>query len=995
MNESSSLTYAGLLRQKGFVPYLLAEFFSAFSDNLLKFVLLFIATATFGQQSAHYIALISATFILPYLLFLGYAGYLSDRFSKRSIFVYVKLTEIGLTVFCFITMLIGNFNLMLLALFLMMIRSCIFFPAKVGLLPELLDKKHMSMANSLLWMSVFVAAILGAILGGILYQLFSDKIYMTGIILVSVSVIGFYVSRLIPKVEFTPTNVPFPINPWRDIVESSKTIVRRRSVLIAILGIGWFWFMAALVQNILPLYGKEVLQVDETFTSLLQGFVGIGIAIGCTLAGAISREKIEPGLIPFGALGVATGTFLASIMSSSYIFSCIAFFVIGLSGGTFIIPIYAFLHHRAKGNERGRIFATANYVDTLGMLMAAGIYWILGALLNFTGDIILLLFGFSTVFVTVYALKKLPIFFLRTFNFFLMRVFYTIDVKGLENIPDKGGALLVPNHVSYIDGLILWYACRKRNISFMIYHKIFELKSLKWLFSVLRYIPVYGGKRVKESIEIAQNRLIRGDVICIFPEGEITRTGNFLPFRRGMERVVESIKEKNIPVIPIYMDKIWGSIFSYDKEKFFFKWPRRNQRRLSITIGEPVTLQSTALSVREKVITLGAEAIANRKKNDDILPIHLIKQAKRNWFSFCITNPQSAPLTFGHFISKSIKLAQILKIQIPSNVNRIGIQYPPSVEGDLVHSALSLLGKTVVTLSEFSDKTIQHIISHAPVREFDGTVIYFTPESFKLNLLEHLKYSILSYTLSAKTLVRKYMGNTSVADDTAIELAEVSFSHYNIIMSSDSLAQLLFLKSEDRILSAHPYYAPLGIIGQCWFPLLNGVGVVCTNSTTNQAIEPLHSLIKTHKVSVLMMTEQFYKDSLNLEQYPNIRISLLAGTQHSDEICITMKEKFNTDVFEGLVAPETTLFMCINHQNYIKGSVKQVAQKQGSFGQCIPGIVAKICSPEGIQLPPNEEGVLHIRGASLAKSLPLKNDWYNTRKKAFLDEDGFVHLVEN
>lgn len=994
MSISPHLTYANLLRQKGFLPYLLAEFFSAFSDNLLKFVLLFTATAIFEKQSAHYIALISATFILPYLLFLGYAGYLSDRFSKRAIFIYVKAAEIGLTIFALITMLIGDFNLMLLSLFFMMIRSCIFFPAKVGLLPELLEKKHISMANSLLWMSVFVAAILGAILGGVLYQLFADKIYMTGVILIAISVVGFYVSRLIPKVNFTPTDSPFPINPWRDIIQSTKTIVRRKSVLVAILGIGWFWFMAALVQNILPLYGKQVLKVDETFTSLLQGFVGIGIAIGCTLAGAISRENNEPGLIPFGAIGVATGTFLASSMSASYTFSCIAFFIIGVSGGVFVIPIYTFLHHRAKGNERGRIFATANYVDTLGMMVAAGMYWVLGALFDFTGDIILLFFGFSTVFVTIYALKKLPVFFLRAFNLFLMKIFYTIDVKGLENIPDKGGALLVPNHVSYIDGLILWYACRKRNISFMIYHKIFELKSLNWLFSVLRYIPVYGGKRVKESIEIAQNRLIRGDVICIFPEGEITRTGNFLPFRRGMERVVESIKERDIPVIPVYMDKIWGSIFSYNKEKFFFKWPQRNQRRLSITIGEPLSLESTALSVRERVITLGAEAISNRKKNDDILPIHLIKQAKRNWFSFCITNPQSPSLTFGEFISKSIKLTQILKVQIPYGSNRIGVNYPPSVEGALIHSALALLGKSVVCLSDISNSNLTHIISNKPLKTLNSNVICLNSESFKLNLIEHIKYTILSYTLSAKTLVRKYMGNQTIADDTAVEFSDVSLSHYNIIMNSDSLSQLLFLKDEDRTLSAYPYFSHLGLIGQSWFPLINGVGVVCTNSTKEQPVSKIHSLIKTHKVSIIMMTEQFYKDSLKLEQYPNTRVSLLAGTKHSDEIYIEMKEKFDTDVFEGLIAPETTLFMCVNHQNYVKGNLKQVAQKQGSFGQCIPGMVAKICNKEGVQLPPNEEGTLHIKGASLAKSLTLIDDWFNTNKIAFIDEDGFIHLAE-
>jgi acyl-[acyl-carrier-protein]-phospholipid O-acyltransferase / long-chain-fatty-acid--[acyl-carrier-protein] ligase len=276
------VSYGALLRKKGFVPYLISEFLSAFSDNIFKFFLMFMITGTFSDVETirEYNSLIGIIFVLPYLLFLGYSGYLSDRFSKRNIFMYVKLAEVFITTLILFAFLWGNLEFLLVCLFLMMTRSCIFFPAKVGLLPELLNKRYLTLANSLLWMSVFIAAIVGALLGGIFYQLYADKKWFVGVILIGVALVGYLNSLRIPKLEYVPLDKPFPINPWRDIWDSAKTIYRRKAIAVAILGIGWFWFLGALVQTILPLYGKEILHVGETQTALLQGFVGLGIAAG-------------------------------------------------------------------------------------------------------------------------------------------------------------------------------------------------------------------------------------------------------------------------------------------------------------------------------------------------------------------------------------------------------------------------------------------------------------------------------------------------------------------------------------------------------------------------------------------------------------------------------------------------------------------------------------------------------------------------------------------
>lgn len=1019
MNQTlapQAVSYGTLLRKRGFVPYLIAEFLSALSDNTYKFFLMFMIKGLFDHETtAVYIAVIGAIFSAPYLLFLGYAGYLSDRFSKRNIFMYVKLSEIVITSLILVAMLIGNIEFMLVCLFLMMTRSCIFFPAKVGLLPELLEKEYLSVANSLLWMSVFIAAIIGAVLGGLFVEWFDSQFWMVGLILIGVAILGYLNSLRVPNTQAVSLDKPFPINPWRDIWESAKTIRRRKSIAVAILGIGWFWFLGALVQMILPLYGETILHVNDFYSSLLQGIIGLGIAAGCVVAGWFSKDTYEPGLIPFGSIGIAIGTLWAAFSGDSYVQTVIGLSITGFSAGLFIIPIYTFLHQRAKGNERGRIFATANYVDTLGMLFASFAYFVFGStIFRLPEDKILALFGMVTVVITVYALRTLPIFFFRVINFLITRISYRIKVYGLENIPDKGGVILVPNHVSYIDGLLIWSACRKRNISFMIYHKMYNLKIFNWLFKILQYIPVYEGKRVKDSLDVAKAHLQKGGTICIFPEGELTRTGSMLPFRRGVEKLIEGVASKNVPIIPVYIDQVWGSIFSYERGKFFFKIPHEIPSKLSITFGKPLPASTSSQEIRKAVTELGYDSVQQRKSKEDILPLEILKLAKKRWFSPMLTMPQMKPIHYGKLIVTALKFIEFLGHRLNRNSKIIGVVAQPSFFSVVANLTLTFMNKTVVNLSsnisngELADVckslNIEEVLVYGETRTLDKVTIHnIKGEDLKVNTFKSALISMGVLLSSSRFLVRTLLSNKAGPDDVAVILTEgkgkpTHITHYNILSNTEAFAQLLFMRHNDWVLSEASYQSAVGCIGQLWYPLLNAVGIACTNVEDDRlTVATINALMKQYKVTLLISSSEFYRKILSSGHsltFPEVRFAVAIGAAKDESIYANFEEKIHVELFEGFGISELPLVISLNHHNYISDNVKQLGTKKGSFGKPLPGIQTQIINPETrAVLNVGEEGILMVKGPNLPINSETQEGWINTKRRAFIDEEGFLHLI--
>ena len=392
-----------------------SQFLGAFNDNVYKIVLSLLtanqALATGEGSSA--IALIGAIFILPFVLFSGYAGYVADVFSKRTVLITAKCLEIvsmGLGIFAFLA---GQLPLMLGVLFLMALQSTFFSPAKYGILPELLPDRDLSRANGLMEMGTFLAIILGTSIGSFLFATWNDQLERVGLVLLGLALVGSLASLTIPPVPASGSHKSFPLNPWAEIALGLKRLTHEKVLWLAALGTAYFWFLGALLQMDLILLGKEVMQLNDTQVGLLATFLAIGIGTGSLAAGRLSGDTVELGLVPLGSIGMGIFSLLLSGSASSYAQTAAMLVGLGFSGGLFIIPLQAFLQQRSGAQERGRVLATTNFLTTVGILIASGALWLLRDFLGIQADTIIALSGVCTFGATAYLLYSLPDFRIR------------------------------------------------------------------------------------------------------------------------------------------------------------------------------------------------------------------------------------------------------------------------------------------------------------------------------------------------------------------------------------------------------------------------------------------------------------------------------------------------------------------------------------------------------------------------------------------------------
>jgi acyl-[acyl-carrier-protein]-phospholipid O-acyltransferase/long-chain-fatty-acid--[acyl-carrier-protein] ligase len=602
--------------------FLTAQFLGAFNDNVYKIVLSLLAVRMAGS-AAHsniYLPLIGAVFILPFFFCSGYAGHLADVLSKRRLLVATKCFEIIVMGLGLAAFLIGRIELMLGVLFLMALQSTFFSPAKYGILPEILPPGDLSRANGWLEMSTFVAIILGTAIGSVLFSVWQDRLAYMGLMLVAVAVAGALASLRIPHTAPSGAHKIFRLNPWGEITIGIKRLHHERPLWLCVLGIAYFWFLGALLQMDLIVLGKHVLGVDDLHVGLLQTFLALGIGIGSVAAGRLSGDKVELGLVPLGALGMGMFALLLAACSPAYPYVAAALMLLGFSAGLFIVPLNAFVQHKSGAAEKGRILATSNFLSTAGILLASGAFWLCSNILQLAADHIVLLFGCLTLLNTVYVLRLLPDFLVRFVIWMLTHTLYRIRIVGQQHVPLRGPALLVANHVSFVDGFLIG-ACIQRFVRFIVHRGYYEHRVLHGFFRLARAIPIAGGHApaVQASLEQARQALIEGHVVCIFAEGAISRTGNLLPFKRGFERIVDGLE---VPIIPVHLDRVWGSIFSfkYVKQSRWRRWwPRRLPYPVTVSFGQPLPATATAVQVRQQVMALGSAAIDYRHSRRDLL----------------------------------------------------------------------------------------------------------------------------------------------------------------------------------------------------------------------------------------------------------------------------------------------------------------------------------------------------------------------------------------
>ncbi|MBT8127971.1 MAG: MFS transporter [Gammaproteobacteria bacterium] len=595
-----------LLRERRFLPFFVTQFLGAFNDNVFKNALIILIAfqgAQFSDIDTNTLTNLSAgLFILPFFLLSATAGQLIDKTDKSLSMQRIKMLEIGIMLCAAWAFHAGELYLLIALLFLMGAQSTLFGPAKYSYIPQHLADNELVAGNALVQMGTFVAILIGTMAGGLLIA-HQDGRVLVSVVLVVIAVFGFIASLVIPK---TPAPCPdLKIN-WNLFSETWRNIAflhSNRTVFLSVLGISWFWFLGATYLVQLPNYTKLTLGANEQVVTLLLTLFTLGIGSGSLLCNWLSGQKVEIGLVPFGSIGLTLFGidlfFARPTLEHSELIGLAAFWqqagsfriifdvvLIGLFGGFYIVPLFALVQQRSDKEHLSRVIAGNNILNALLMVLSATLAIVLlGAGVSIAQ--LFLIVAILNAAVAVYIFTLVPEFLMRFLVWILIHSIYHVRKQGLENIPDQGPAVLVCNHVSYVDAMIIG-GCIRRPVRFVMYYKIYQLPLLHFVSRTARAIPIAGGFENKALMEQAfdqvEQALQEGDVVCIFPEGRLTSDGQMNQFKSGIERIV---KRMPVPVIPMCLYGLWGSAFS--RHRGFILWRIINGFRstIDLTISKP------------------------------------------------------------------------------------------------------------------------------------------------------------------------------------------------------------------------------------------------------------------------------------------------------------------------------------------------------------------------------------------------------------------------
>lgn len=606
-----------LLTQKRFLPYFCTQSLGVFNDNLYRSAFAILVTYFLAKENQGIILNIAlVAFILPYFLFGYLAGQLADKYEKSGLIRKIKIAEIIIMLLGSVALYFQSVNAMLFILFALGTQSAFFGPIKYSILPQNLAKDEIMEGNAYVESSTFISILIGGVTGGFLA---SNHNFHPALIasLIVVSTLGWYISRSIPLTTPAAPNLVISFNIWTSTLKIVRAAQTNKPVFLSIIAISWFWFFGSVVLTLFPAFAKDVLGGDASVAISLQATFSIGIALGSIVCSWLSKGNVEIGLMPFGAIGMSVFTWLLTTsttplsgelrslsevlqLSSTWL---VMFYMtmISFSFGMFIVPLYAFLQTRSNPDHRSRTIAVNNIFNSIFMVVAGGLS---GALLYFEFSVLQIfkVVAVMNIFVVIYILTVVPEFFLRLVSWILVHSIYRIKKQGLQNIPKEGPALLVCNHVSFLDPPIL-LAVTPRPARFVMWYGFYELPVVKMVFKGLNSIPI--GNRsnkpelVSQAFDTIAQALENGELVVIFPEGSITRDGEMNKFQPGIDDI---IKRTPVPVVPLAIRGMWGTWLSRHKGRAMKGLPRSFMKKLTVVAGDQVPPEEASrLGIQEQV----------------------------------------------------------------------------------------------------------------------------------------------------------------------------------------------------------------------------------------------------------------------------------------------------------------------------------------------------------------------------------------------------------
>ncbi len=1014
------ITYSALLKRKDFSLFLCTQFLGAFNDNLYRMVvsLLIVQEAMNGGP----LSIAAMVFIVPGIFFSGYAGFLADRFSKRTVMIIVRFISLATVILAVFALHLHNTWFMLAILFAMATETVFFSPAKYGILPEVLATTEISYANGLLQTTTYIAILLGGVVGGLLVGIWSDAVYKIGLVLMGVASLGALCSFGIPRVKEASNRI-LSLNPWAEITLGMKQFFKQPLLFWVVMAIAYFWALGLTLQINLVSFGHITLNWNPFAIALMQAMLGVGIGVGSLFAGKMSGSQIEPGLIPLGALLMALCLIFMAQPALSTPTIYILLFALGMSAGFYIVPLNALLQELPASDAKGRMISTGNFISTIAMLLASILTWFFYTYMQLKPQDLILMLGVFTLILFILTVKVFPDFFLRFIIWSITHTLYRVRIIGLENLPKTGAALLVCNHVSYVDGLILSGSV-PRFIRYLILKDIYDNKLFNWIFKLGHAIPIKEGEydTVMAAFANARESLREGHIVCIFAEGTITRTGQLLPFRKGFERIMEGVTD--VPIIPVHIDALWNSIFAYRGGRAIWKLPTQMPIKVTISLGEAMPSNSKATEVRQAVQELAATVKFCTKDQRDTLSRRLLHQTKTRYFRFCMADPRIPRLTYGQFIGRALLLARFFRTHYPEDTY-IGVLLPESVQCALVNVAITLAGKAVINFpytSTVCDR--QYFIDHSQVKVILSTreflqhvgetapkeIVYYEDLHFIAKDLQRKLASWAAFWLPVDTVLNMYGGVTQTDNIASICFSRGNktstqgalLSHNNIIANVQSYSHVLHTKHKDRVMGVLPFDGAYGYSLTLWLPLVTGMAVAF-HPDPEADYEKVGRMMSQYKTSIIFdRADHFvkYLDEIRPSRFSYIRAAIVAGDPLPDVLARAFEEKFALELLDSYGCVEMGPGIAMNVPDVRNPGRLQRGMEAGSVGRPLPGFAIKIVDRNTFKpLDNGQEGLLLVRGLGMmqgylgeprATNAVFHAGWYVTGDLFVLNNEGFL-----
>lgn len=1015
MSDRSSRSFRALMT---------AQFFAAFNDNVFQAVAALLIVRWRGESaSRELVALSGLVFALPFLLFSLAAGRLADRWSKARVVVWTKTADLGVVLLLLIGLFQSSVGFLFAGLFLLALQSTFFAPAKYGLLPELKGESQLSQANAQLNAATFVAILGGNVAGAFL----TDRLWVVALLTGVGAVISVVAAFQIEKVPAANPEQVVRWNPLPDIGANWRLVRSDRTLFLSLLALSWFWFLGGVLHLNAFTYVKQVMGLSDAVSGLFLTAVVLGISVGSLIAGKMSKEKVELGLVPLGAVGVSLFTLDLYFAHASLVRTLIDAALLGGAAGFFVIPLTTLIQLRSPEKERGRILSTVNFFSFIAILCGSVFLWGASKLFRLDPAQVFFLLGALSCAAAVVVSCFIPQAPVRLFLYLLTNLVYRITVVGRENLPTKGPALLLPNHVSYADPFLIGGAT-SRWIRFMMFRGMYEVPWIRPFVRLMDVIPVSAKDRPKQivaALQEARRRLENGHLTCLFAEGAVTRLAQTLGFRKGFERVVEGL---NVPIIPVHLDRVWGSIFSFERGSFIWKMPRQVPYPVTLTFGAPLPATAKADEVRQAVLDLGAQAFERRLAG--LKPLHqfFFRIARRQWTSPAMSDTSGLRFSYGRLATGALLMSRVLAKRLPPG-KHVGVLLPSGCAGALANLALLFAGRVPINLNySLGRNVVDQICREAGVTTLltarkmlealkwgdDERAVFLEdlPRPSKVKAVA----AFLGFRLLPARVVEKLFAPASDAapEDLATLLFTsgstgtpkgVMLTHKNIHANLQGFQETFQLTATDNILGVLPFFHSFGFTATLWLPLVSG----CRVSYHRSPLEPvaIKKVVKEEKVTVLLATPTFlqmWMKKLAKQDVATLRFALTGAEKLNLNFAKEFTDALGVPIIEGYGATELSPVACVSVLSVTHATEYQIGNKPGKVGRPLPGVSIKIVDPEtGRRLPDGKAGLLLVKGPNVMKGYwnqpektadVVRDGWYVTGDIASIDDDGFVEITD-